>query len=119
MKSIGKSQTGPVVQPPPSLLWFWRDKDDLGWARPAGSWLVEESRPSQGLELGVGRKPGQETLPLNFVLLFHPHRSASLLQKPISLPILGPMTFLSLNSRFPILVPGPQQRLPPSHRGPP
>ena len=67
----------------------------------------------------MGRKLGFETLPLNLVLLFHPHRSASLLQKPISLPIQGSMTFLSLNSRFPSLVPGPQQRLPPSHRGPP
>ena len=73
----------------------------------------------QGSELEVGRNLGLETLPLNFVLLFHPYPSASLLQKPISLPILGPMTLLSLNSRFPILVPGPQQRLPPSHRGPP
>ena len=38
----------------------------------------------RGLRVGMGRKLGFETLPLNFVLLFHPHPSASLLQKPIS-----------------------------------
>lgn len=119
MQSLGKSHTGPIVQSPSSVLGLWCDKDHVEGDWQPGSWLVEESRLSQGSELGVGRKPGQEILPLNFVLLFHPHRFASLLQKPISLPILGPMTFLSLNSRFPILVPGPQQRLPPSHRGPP
>lgn len=60
---------------------------------------------------------GNSLLNLCFSFIFTP--SASLLQKPISVPVLGPMTFLSLNSRFPILVPGPPQRLPPSHRGPP
>lgn len=73
---------------------------------------------SKGLRLGMGREWGLET-PSSTCFSFILTPSASLLQKPISVPILGPMTFLSLNSRFPILVPGPQQRLPPSHRGPP
>ena len=60
MKSLSKSQTVPVVQPPPSFLWLWQDKDNTEGARLAGSRMVEESRPSQG-SLGAGH--GQETGP--------------------------------------------------------
>lgn len=45
--------------------------------------VEEESSPTQGSALGVSRKSGLDTLPRNFVLLFHPHPSAYLLQKPI------------------------------------
>jgi len=57
--------------------------DDFNGAQPADSGLAKE-QIYRGLRVGMGRKLGFETLPLNFVLLFHPHPSASLLQKPIS-----------------------------------
>ncbi|XP_025856053.1 pre-mRNA-processing factor 40 homolog B isoform X1 [Vulpes vulpes] len=60
MKSLSKSQTVPVVQPPPSFLWLLGNKDSSEGARLAGSRLMEESRPSQG-SLGAGH--GQETGP--------------------------------------------------------
>ena len=114
----------PVVEPPPSFLGLGKMETSklqmtlMGLSQLTLNWQKKE-QIYRGLRVGMGRKLGFETLPLNFVLLFHPHPSASLLQKPISLPIRGSMTFLSLNSRFPILVPGPQQRLPPAPRGPP
>lgn len=110
-----------VVEPSVTLLWQngnSPNKDDMKASVSWLSGLAQESRVLQGSGsewVGCG---AWKLLP-ELVFLFHPHSSAFLLQKSISVPILGPMTFLSLNSRFPILVPGPQQRLPPSHRGPP
>lgn len=89
-----------------------------GLSQLALSWHKTE-QTYQGLRAWGGQEIGLEDPPE----LCAPFSSSPLLlpfcKKPISVPILGPMTFLSLNSRFPILVPGPQQRLPPSHRGPP